>query len=301
MNSNSIENLKYLDPKILSQLDNIQLIAKFAVEGFIVGLHKSPYHGFSVEFAEHRPYMPGDEVKKIDWKLFGKTDRYYVKEYEEETNLKSYIILDKSGSMDYTSGKITKYDYGSYLTASLAYLMLKQQDATSLTLLDNKIETYIPPVAKRSHLNLILKTLQNTKCGGETAISPLLHEIAEKINKIGLIILISDLYDEPDKILSALKHFRYLGHEVIVFHVLDKNEIEFDFDRQTKFLDMESDKFLITESQHIRDVYKGSIKIFIDKIRTECLNNNIDYKLLTTDKLLSVGLIEYMNKRSKIV
>ena len=295
------EHLKYLDPEILSKLDNMQLIAKFAVEGFIVGLHKSPYHGFSVEFAEHRPYMQGDEIKNIDWKLFGKTDRYYVKEYEEETNLKAYIIMDKSGSMNYTSANITKFEYGSMLTASLAYLMLKQQDATGLSLLDKKISAYLPPIAKKSHLDLILKTLQTTKCSGETAISPLLHEIAEKIKKIGLVILISDLYDEPDKILSALKHFRYQGHEVIVFHILDKNEIEFDFHRKTKFLDMENNQSLITESQHIRQSYKKSMNKFLDYIKTECLKNNIDYKLLTTDKPLSLGLIEYLNKRAKMI
>lgn len=279
----------------------MQLIAKFAVEGFIVGLHQSPYHGFSVEFAEHRPYMPGDEVKNIDWKLFGKTDRYYVKQFEEETNLKSYILLDKSGSMDYTSGTLTKFEYASILSASLGYLMLKQQDATSLTLMDDKIRTYIPPIAKKSHLDLILKTLQTTKCGGETGISGLLHQIAEKINKIGLIILISDLYDDPEKTISSLKHFRYLGHEVIVFHVLDKNELEFNFDRQTKFLDMENNSSLITESQHIRESYKESMTDFVENMKNECLNNNIDYKLLTTDKPLNIGLIEYLNKRGKII
>jgi len=297
----SKEHLKYLQPEILSTLDNMQLIAKFAVEGFIVGLHKSPYHGFSVEFAEHRPYNQGDEVKNIDWKLFGKTDRYYVKEYEEETNLKSYIILDKSGSMKYTSGKITKFDYSAYLTVSLSYLMLKQQDATSLTLIDDKINSYIPPVAKRSHLDLILKSIQKAKCGGETAISPLLHQIAEKINKIGLIILISDLFDDPEKIISALKHFRYLGHEVIVFHVLDKNEIEFNFSRQTKFIDMENRNQLLTESHHIRDKYKESVIDFIEDIKSQCLNNHIDYKLITTDKTLDIGLVEYLNKRKKLV
>jgi uncharacterized protein (DUF58 family) len=179
--------------------------------------------------------------------------------------------------------------------------MLKQQDATSLTLADKKIQTYIPPVAKKSHLDLILKILQTTQCGGETAISGLLHEIAEKINKIGLIILISDLYDEPKEILSALKHFRYLGHEVIVFQILDKNEIEFNFDRQTKFLDMENNHSLITESRHIRDSYRNSMQKFTENIKTQCLNNNIDYKLLITDTPLNIGLMEYLNKRAKML
>ena len=173
--------------------------------------------------------------------------------------------------------------------------MLKQQDATSLTLIDDKIDSFIPPISKRSHLDLILKTLQNSKCEGETSIAGLLHQIAEKINKIGLIILISDLYDDSEKILSALKHFRYQGHEVIVFHVLDKNEIEFNFHRQTKFLDMENKQSLVTESRHIRNAYIDSIKHFINEIRNEFLNNNIDYMQITTDKLLSVGLLQYLN------
>jgi len=295
------EYLKYLQPEVLSKLDNLQLIAKFAVEGFIVGLHKSPYHGFSVEFAEHKPYNQGDEVKNIDWKLFAKTDRYYVKEYEEETNLKSYILLDKSGSMNYQSGTISKFQYASYLAASLAYLMLKQQDATSLTLLDNKISTYIPPVAKRSHLDLILKNIHNARCEGETSISPLLHQMAEKINKIGMIILISDLFDDTDEILSALKHFRYLGHEVIVFQVMDKNELEFNFDRQTKFVDLENKNTLTTESQHIRKDYRVSVSNFIEDIKNKCLNNHIDYKFMTTDRTLDLGLVEYLNKRSRMV
>ncbi|MBN2282057.1 MAG: DUF58 domain-containing protein [Candidatus Marinimicrobia bacterium] len=278
----------------------MQLIAKFAVEGFIVGLHKSPYHGFSVEFAEHRPYNQGDEVKNIDWKLFGKTDRFYVKEYEEETNLKSYILLDKSGSMNYTSQTVTKFDYAAYLSAALSYLMLRQQDAISLTLMDDNINTYIPPAAKRSHLDLILKTIQRAKCSGDTVLAPLLHQIAEKINKIGLIILISDLFDDPDAILSALKHFRYQGHEVIVFHVMDKNEIEFNFTHQIKFIDMENRNQLLTESQHIRENYKKSVDHFIESIRNQCLNNYIDYKLLTTDRSLDVALMEYLNKRKKL-
>ncbi len=292
---------KYLDPAVLSKLDNIQLIAKFAVEGFIVGLHQSPYHGFSVEFAEHRPYNQGDEVKNIDWKLYGKTDRYYVKEYEEETNLKSYIILDNSGSMAYKSGKITKYDYGAYLAAALSYLMLKQQDATSLSLLSDTIETFIPPVAKRSHFDLILKKLQTTQCKGETKLSPLLHQMADKINKTGLIILISDLFDDAKDILSALKHFRYAGHEVIVFQVLDKNEIEFNFSRQTRFIDMETSSKLVTESQHVKKAYRESVETFINTVKGECLNNNIDYQLLTTDLDLDIGLMSYLNKRSKML
>jgi len=195
----AVDKRKYLDPEIISKLDNMSLRARLVVEGFIIGLHKSPYHGFSVEFAEHRPYIPGDEIKHIDWKLYGRVDRYYIKQFEEETNLKSYILLDKSGSMGYKSGNITKLAYASYLSAALGYLMLKQQDAVSLTMFDSEVRFYLPPFAKKSHLNLVLSALESTLPGEETNIAPLLHEMAEKIRKRGLIILISDLLDEPDK------------------------------------------------------------------------------------------------------
>ncbi len=301
MNHNKIiDKKKYLNPDVISRLDNMMLRARYTVEGFIIRLHKSPYQGFSVEFAEHKPYMPGDEIKRIDWKLFGKTDRYFIKEYEEETNLKSYILLDRSGSMGYTSGTITKLDYGSFLAAALSYLMLKQQDAVSLATVDKKIHSFLPPVAKTSHLNLVLNQLENTKPGEETEISAILHEMAEKIKKRGLIILISDLMDDSSKIMSALKHFRYKGHEVIVFHILDKNELEFNFSRQTKFIDLENNNTIITEPQHIQNAYRESISQFINDYKYECRKNNIDYTLLTTDKLLHIGLTEYLNKRSKI-
>lgn len=291
---------KYLDPEIISKLDNMALIARMVVEGFIVGLHKSPYHGFSVEFAEHRPYMPGDQIKDIDWKVYGKTDRYYIKEYEEETNLRSYIFLDKSGSMGYKSEKVSKLDYGKYLAASMAYLMLQQQDAISLTTFDSKVDQYFPPYAKRSHLHRILAELQNTQHNGKGDIAGFLHERAEKINKRGLVVLISDLFEQPDKILKALKHFRHYNHEVVVFHVMDKEEMEFSFNRQTKFIDMEDKSMLETEPWHIQRDYKKLIKKHIATLQSNCRNNNIDYINLTTDQELGIALTEYLNKRQKI-
>ncbi|MCF7885242.1 MAG: DUF58 domain-containing protein [Candidatus Marinimicrobia bacterium] len=294
------EKTKYLDPEIISKMDNMALIARLVVEGFIVGLHKSPYHGFSVEFAEHRPYMPGDEIKDIDWKVYGKTDRYYIKQYEEETNLRSYIFLDKSGSMGYSSGPISKLDYGKYLAASMAYLMLQQQDAISLTTFDSKVDQYYPPFAKRSHLNRILAELEKTKHNGEGNISNFLHERAEKINKRGLIILISDLFEKPENIIKALKHFRHYNHEIIVFNVLDKQEKNFEFNSQTKFIDMENKNMLETEPWHIQKDYKQLIQKHIDKLRSICRNNNIDYIDLTTDQDLSIALTEYLNKRAKL-
>ena len=193
-----------LTPELISRLDNLSLKARMVVEGFIVGLHKSPFHGFSVEFSEHRAYGYGDEIKHIDWKLFGKTDRFYIKQFEEETNLRSYILFDQSKSMDYGSNKITKLQYAQLLSASLSYLMIKQQDAVSLTLFDDKIVDYVPPRSKTSHLKIILSKMNQIQSGNDTKISPVLHQTAEMIKKKGLIILISDLFDDPNAIISGL-------------------------------------------------------------------------------------------------
>lgn len=296
----AVDKRKYLDPEIISKLDNMSLRARLIVEGFIIGLHKSPYHGFSVEFAEHRPYIPGDEIKHIDWKLYGRVDRYYIKQFEEETNLKSYILLDKSGSMGYKSGNITKLSYASYLSAALGYLMLKQQDAVSLTMFDSEVRFYLPPLAKKSHLNLVLSALESTLPGEETDIAPLLHEMAEKIRKRGLIILISDLLDEPDKVINALKHFRHKRHEVILFQILDPQEMKFSFNRQTRFVDMETKNELVTEPWHIQKAYQRTVNSFIEHYKLQCRANNIDYVLLTTDKSLDLAMTGYLNKRTRI-
>ncbi|MFA5728899.1 MAG: DUF58 domain-containing protein [Candidatus Neomarinimicrobiota bacterium] len=291
---------QFLDPAVIARLDNMSLRARLVVEGFIIGLHRSPYHGFSIEFAEHRPYMPGDEIKHIDWKLYGKTDRFYIKQFEEETNLKSYILLDKSGSMSFKSTAVSKLTYGSYLAAALGYLLIKQQDAVSLTLFDAEITAYLPPSAKKSHLNQVLGALENASAGAETAIAPLLHEMAEKIKKRGLIILISDLLDNPQDVINALKHFRHKRHEVIVFQVLDPQEIAFDFKRQTKFIDLENRDTLLTEPGQVKEAYRQAMRLFIEDYKIQCRVNNIDHVLLTTDRPLDLALTEYLNKRARI-
>ena len=192
-----------LTPEIIARLDNLSLKARMVVEGFMVGYHKSPYHGFSVEFSEHRAYGPGDEIRHIDWKLFGKTDRFYIKQFEEETNLRTYILLDQSKSMEYNSVIMSKLEYAKTLSAALCYLMLKQQDAVGLTLFDEKIRDYIPPRSKSSHLKILHSRMNKIKPGTDTHIAPVLHHTAEMIKKRGLIILISDLFDDPEKIISG--------------------------------------------------------------------------------------------------
>ena len=289
-----------LTPDIISRLNNLSLKARFVVEGFIVGLHKSPYHGFSVEFSEHRAYGAGDEIRHVDWKLWGKTDRFFIKQFEEETNLKSYLLVDQSLSMTYKSKKMTKLEYAQILAASLGYLMLKQQDAVGLTLFDDRIRVNIPARSKRSHLNIILSKMQNINAGPETTIAPILHKTAEAIKKRGLIILISDLFDDPDKVLSGLQHFRYKGHEVIVFHVLDPQELSLDFTQRTRFRDMESGEEIVTDPWHIQSDYQKSMEQFCDYIKSNCRQKNIDYVQLSTDLPLDMALSEYLIKRKRI-
>ena len=291
---------KLLSPNIISRLNNLSLKARFVVEGFIVGLHKSPYHGFSVEFSEHRSYGAGDEIRHIDWKLWGKTDRYFVKQFEEETNLKSYLLIDQSLSMKYQSKNFSKLEYAKLLGASLVYLMLKQQDAVGLILFDNQIRVNIPPRSKRSHLNVLLAQMENISAGPKTHMAPVLHQTAEVIKKRGLIILISDLFDSPEEVLSGLQHFRYKGHEVVVFHIMDPQELKLNFSHRTRFRDMESEEELITDPWHIKADYQRSMEKFCDYYKIQCRKNNIDYVHLSTDASLDLALSEYLLKRKRL-
>ena len=285
---------------MVAMLNSISMKAKLVVEGYIIGQHRSPYHGFSVEFSEHRSYEPGDEVKHIDWKLYGKTNRLYVKRYEEETNLRAHLILDTSKSMSYTSNKVSKLDYGSYLLAALSYLMISQQDAAGVVLFDEKIRSFIPPKSTPSHLNTLLNVLDAPKPGNDTKIESVLHQMAERINKRGLVIIISDLLDEPKNILKGLKHFRHKKQEVILFHILDRNELEFEFENRTKFVDMESGEEITTDPWHIKNDYKNLILDIQKYYRRNCRLNKIDYVPLYTDDSLDKGLSEYFNKRKRL-
>ena len=288
---------KYLNPVEIAKLNNISIKAKFVVEGYLLGLHKSPYHGYSVEFAEHRSYEAGDEIKKIDWKLFGKTDRYYIKEYEEETNLRSYIILDTSKSMNFSNASISKLDYGSLIASSLSYLMLKQRDAVSLTLFDEKIKDFIPPKSNPNHINLIFSKLDKIISGNNTNISTILHELALKLKQRGLIILISDLLDNPKEILSGLKHFLYNKHEIIVFHLFNPKELNLDFSSRIKFKDLETGKEITTDPWLIKSDYEELTNEFQNYYKKEMGNNKIDYIQLSTEQSLGFALNKYLRKR----
>ena len=294
------DKTKFLQPEMVAVLNSMSLRARMIVEGYIIGHHRSPYHGFSVEFAEHRAYGSGDEIRHIDWKLYGKTNRLYVKRYEEETNLRSYLILDTSRSMQYTSSKITKLQYGNYLVAALSYLMINQQDAAGLVQFDDKFRSFIHPKSTSGHLTTILSRLDDEAIGKDTQIEPVLHQMAERIKKRGLVILISDLFDNPKNIISGLKHFRHNKQEVIVFHILDRKEMEFDFNSRTKFQDMETGEEITTEPWHIRNNYNNLIKKLQHYYQFECRQHRIDYVRLFTDQSLDTGLTEYLNKRKKI-
>jgi uncharacterized protein (DUF58 family) len=329
---NESDYRKYLVPSVIAKLSNLELKAKQVVEGFMAGLHKSPYHGFSVEFAEHRQYMPGDDLKHLDWKVFARTERYYIKQFEEETNLKSYILLDISKSMTYNSqnekskesskttgildrfrktnnknleksktDKISKLEYASYLAASLSYLMVLQKDAVSLTTYDTKIRKYIPPHSTKTNLKLILKELSAVKSLYQTGTAISLNKIAEKIKRKGLVIVISDFLDNQKEVISALKHFRYNKNEVIMFQILDPVELSFLEGNPLTIVDMETREEMYSQPFAVQKSYKEAMKEFISTYKTECRKNNIDYVLLTTETAFDISLLSYLNKRSKIV
>jgi uncharacterized protein (DUF58 family) len=294
---------RYLQPDVVSHLKGMELRARLVVEGFMAGLHKSPYHGFSVEFAEHRQYMPGDSIRNIDWKVYAKSDRYFVKEYEEETNLKSYILIDTSASMGYSSdekNRINKLEYCSYLAASLTFLMLKQRDSVGVVGFDEHIHTYIPPKSVAGHLHVLLKQLDRLSASEKTNISDTLHQMADRIKRRGLIILMSDLFDDPHKVFAGLKHFRHRKHEIIVFHVLDPRERDFSFPREAIFQDLETGERITTLPWQIRKSYKHELNSVFDEFSRECRMSNIDYHLIDTSVPYDHALLAYLNKRARL-
>ena len=288
----------YFDPKVLAGISNLYLRARWVVEGIMSGVHRSRAKGFSVEFEEHREYSPGDEIRRIDWKALGKFDRYFIKEYEDETNLRAYLLLDTSGSMDYASDGVTKFDYGCTLAASLAYLILKQQDAAGLVTFSNRIESFIPPKAKRDYLTQILQALENRGAAGETDVGRILEDIAGQIKRRGLVILVSDLIDEPEPILKGLRLFRFKGNDVIVFHLLDPAELDLPFDGNILFEDLEETHLkVVADPRTIRKTYQAVVNDFIAEMRKQCHDDAIDYQLISTSTPLDQALASYLSWR----
>ncbi|MFP4458053.1 MAG: DUF58 domain-containing protein [Candidatus Zixiibacteriota bacterium] len=291
---------KYLKPDTVAKLGNIELKARMVVEGFLIGLHKSPYHGFSVEFAEYRQYNPGDSIRHIDWRAYARTDRFYIKEFEEETNLRSYILLDKSASMSYKSSGISKLEYGKYLAAALTYLLINQKDAAGLMTFDTKIRRVLRPSSTRIGLFTMLKELSNAEAGGETVFSDIFYNLASRLKKRGLVVLISDLMDEPDDVIRSIKLFRHRNHEVIVFHVLDKDEIDFDFKKEAIFEDLESGDDLPIMPWALKSDYIKSINNYLKKLRSAFSESMIDYVLLSTETPFDVALMQFLHKRARL-
>jgi len=291
--------LNNFDPKVLAKLKNLYLRARFVVDGVMVGIHPSRAKGLSSEFEEHREYSPGDDVRHIDWKAYGKFDRYSIKEYRETTNLKAYILLDASSSMSYASDGLSKFDYGSTLSASLAYLMLKQQDAVGLITFSSRIEKMIPPMATPGHLFAILKELGDRIPRGETSSGSVLQELAGSLKRRGFIILISDLLDKPEEVMRGLKQLRSKGNDVMVFHLLDRDELEFPFQKPTLFIDLEEDTRLLTDPQAVRSAYLQTMNSLIEGYRQSCASYLIDYSLFNTSVGLDRALVRYLTWRER--
>jgi len=295
------DHRKYLQPSVISRIQGMELKARLVVEGFITGLHKSPYHGFSVEFAEHRQYMPGDEVKFIDWKVYGRTNRYYVKQYEDETNLRCTILVDASASMKFASkGNISKFEYASYLAAAMAFLMMKQQDAAGLALYDTQVRSYLPARSKRSYIQELLKTLGEATLSNHTGTAAALGQVAERIARRGLVVILSDFFDSMDSIIPALKRFRHNNHETLVFQILDPRERDFNFGVDAVFKDMETGEEMTTQPYQIKASYAEAVTKFTEALKRECRERNIDYMLLDTAQPFDTALVQYLNKRQRI-
>jgi uncharacterized protein (DUF58 family) len=290
---------KYLNPRTLASLQGLDLQARMVVEGYVAGMHKSPYHGFSVEFAEHREYVAGDDIRHIDWKVWSKTDKYYLKQYEEETNLLTYLLLDTSESMGYASdGNVTKLQYAQFVAAALAYLVLQQQDSVGLATFDDQVRRYLRPSGQTSHLKELFHIMDVSPARQKTEMASIFHDLAERFKKRGVVVILSDLFDDVPRILSGLRHFRHRRHEVIVFHILDPAEIEFSFRETTLFKGLEGLPEVLTEPYALRRAYQTEVGNFIRDLKKGCQMINIDYVPLRTDQELDTPLSSYLASRS---
>jgi uncharacterized protein (DUF58 family) len=290
----------FLDPAVVARLGTLELKARTIVEGFLSGLHRSPFKGFSVEFAEYRQYIHGDDLSTIDWKVYARSDRFYVKKFEEETNLDCHLMIDVSGSMAYGGHHgMSKFEYGACLAASLAYLMNRQRDAVGLTAFDEKIVSMLPSSSRAGHLRATLLTLDRLTPGRTTNVSKPLHQLADSLSRRGMVVLISDLLDDPDEVIRGLKHFQFRGTDVIVFHVLDPDEIDFPFERVTRFEDLETSEEVSAVPGAVRSHYVREMSTLIDRYRRDLGAAGIDYQLLRTSHPLELALMAYLSTRAR--
>lgn len=288
----------YLRPDVVAGLATMELRARLVVEGFITGMHRSPFHGFSAEFKEHRQYRHGDELKHIDWRIYGRSDRFYVKQFEDETNVRCVIAVDTSASMRYASpGHVSKFQYATYLAAALSYLMLHQRDAVGLALYDHDLRTYLPPRSKMSYAQELMRALEAVRPSETTGTATAIHALAERLGRRGLVILISDLFDDADEVLRAMRHFRHDGHEVLVFHILDPREVDFDLGGAIVLRDMETDVEITTQPMLLQRSYRQAVEDFSATLKRGCHQQNIDYVRITTERPFDVALREFIVKR----
>jgi len=291
---------KYLRPEVIRQVARLDLRAKFIVEGFLAGLHASPFHGFSVEFSEHRKYSPGDDLKDLDWSVLARTEKYYVKKFEAETNLTGYLVMDLSASMAYTyRQELTKFDYAICLAAALGYLMIHQQDPVGLVTFDTRIQASLPPRSKRTQLGTMLAVLANLKPSGQTDVAHCLHQLAAMIHTKSLIMLFSDLLTDPEPVMRSLHHLRHKGNEIILFHILDEAEAHFPFEGIIEFEDVEQPAKLTVDAKGMREDYLKSLKEFKEYYRVECNKANIDYVPMDTSVNFDRALMQYLQQRQR--
>jgi uncharacterized protein (DUF58 family) len=290
---------RFIDPKVLSRIRNLELLAKTVVEGFINGLHRAPYFGASIDFAEHRGYVPGDDIRRVDWKLYARTDKYFVKQYEADTNANFAVLLDISKSMGFASNGVSKLEYGSYVAACLAYLSHLQRDRVGITTFDEDIVTYVPSSAK--HFHVLLHTLDRARPERQGRLSVPISRIVEHFKRKSIIALVSDLYEDPDDLIQALTPYSYMGHDVIVFHVLDPAEIDFPYRDASRFQDLESGEEIPVIAESFADEYRKLMQAHIEALRTRCADVRIDYVLLNTSKPLDEALFAYLGNRERLM
>ena len=289
----------FLDPNVLARIDNLQLLARTVVEGFMQGIHRSPYLGVSMDFAEHRQYMPGDDIRRIDWRLYARTDRFFIKQFEAETNADVGFLLDTSASMGYGSGDITKLDYGRFLTASLAWFSAGQKDRVGLYAFDSDVVEHVRPSA--AHLDKVLHAVARVKADHEGSWDRPLARVANTFRRRGIIVVVSDFYDDPDEIAERLGYFRAQGHDVAAFHILDPAEIDFPFTQATNFQDLETRAILPVKPEKYADAYQEQIRVHIDTLGKRLGKHGVDHILLNTAKPLDEALYAYLVFRQKMV
>jgi len=293
-----VKTSQFLDPQVLARIDSIDLLARTVVDGFINGLHHSPYFGLSVDFAEHRPYMPGDDIRRVDWRVFGRTDRFYVKEYEADTNANFLVLFDVSRSMDYSSGGVSKLDYGRYLAACLSYFSRQQRDRVGLVTFDEEIVDYVPASAK--HLDIVLHKIDMIRSRRRGTLEEPLLKVAETLRRRSILVLISDLYEDPAIVVKSLSRLRHKGNDIIVFHVLDPAEMEFPFDEAAHFEDLESGERIPVVPETLREQYRLLLRNHLDALSQRLVANSIDYCRFVTTEPLDYALFEYLSGRERM-